>query len=184
MNDPQPYRPTPAPYPTTVEEILAATWLQPPAPGPYAPALVQHPAPVSVVLVNPAAGAYPSPSAPGYLVPQQYYAPAPVAPAPQGQASASVWSDMPMWLRLSIGTAAFGIGTAGVGVGIGQAAPGISALAGLLWAASALGAVVLAVWLLAPRQRQQQTPGVVTNITNNISAGNSTAVGRQRNNRY
>jgi hypothetical protein len=185
MTEPQ-YRPSP--YPTTVEEILAA--LQPPAAGPHGALTPQVPAaPVSVLLVNPAAGAFPVPATPyplhippGHQAPHPHYVPLPAEPAaPVSRVSAL--SDAPLWLRLSVGATAFGIGTAGVGYGIGQAAPGIDALARLVWAAAALGAVGLVVWLLAPRQRQQQAPTFVTNITTttNVSAGNSTAVGKQRN---
>ena len=192
MTEPYPYRP--APYPNTVEEILAAAWMQPQTPGPYAGAPLQMPAPagpVSVLVVHPGGGgAFPVPMAPapypapmyypqGQPAPQQhYYLPAPVEPAPQQQPRQAAWSDAPLWVRLSAAFAALGIGAAGIGYGIGQAAPGIDAFARLLWGGAAIGTVGLGWFLFFPRQRQQQAPSLVANITANVSA---TAVGKQRN---
>ncbi|MFD8597687.1 hypothetical protein ACFV1L_22055 [Kitasatospora sp. NPDC059646] len=171
----------PRPYPTTVEEILAALAAAPGTPAaPTAALVVPQPdgTPAVITSVGSPYGHQPAPyivalpQAPGVV--QQ--------PAP---AQGSAWTDAPLWLRASILSGSIGLGTAGVGVGIGQAAPGLEAAARFLLALAAVFGVGVLAWLLIPRQgRQQQAPGVVQHITTHVTANvsaNASGVGRQRN---
>ncbi|MFD4535619.1 hypothetical protein ACFWNL_18265 [Kitasatospora sp. NPDC058397] len=177
----------PGPYPTTVEEILAAAGLTAAHTTAAPPVALVVPQPGTAPALITTAGhpAY----APQHYAPTAFVLPVPQPLAQQPQpapAQASAWTDTPLWLRASIVTGSVGIGTAGVGIGIGQAAPGLDAAARFLLALAAVFGVGVVGWVLAQGGRRQQAgpAGAVTHITTNVTANitaTASSVGRQRN---